>query len=225
MNSIRRNILLMLFMVTAFGMAIALHPNQRIADQRSRIDLESMIPKQFGDWKIDEKAVTLQIDPQRQAVLNHIYNQTLSRTYVNQKGESIMLSIAYGGDQSNSMQVHKPEVCYPAQGFNILKNTTGSLVSGFGGIPVRRLVAQRGLRIEPITYWIRIGDVAEINSVRLKLERLRYRLTGYVPDGLIFRVSNISPDDTIAFQLQEEFIRSLLSNLDKNARISLIGGT
>jgi EpsI family protein len=208
--------------VAAVG-GVALKPTKHIADQGPKIDLETMIPPQFADWKVDENVVPLLVDPQSLEVLNRIYNQTLARTYINQKGERIMLSIAYGGDQSDSMQVHKPEVCYPAQGFEILKKTDGSLDSGFGDIPVRRLVAQQGMRIEPITYWIRIGDAVAVNSSRWKLEQLRYGLTGKVPDGLVFRVSSITPNETTAFQRQSEFVRDLLSYLDKNTRSSLIG--
>ena len=31
-----------------------------------------------------------------------------------------MLSIAYGKNQSDALQLHKPEICYPAQGFTLL---------------------------------------------------------------------------------------------------------
>ena len=34
------------------------------------------------------------------ALISKIYNQTLTRTYVNLRNERIMLSIAYGGDRA-----------------------------------------------------------------------------------------------------------------------------
>src|SRR4030065_72730 len=80
------------------------------ADAGPKIDLEVLIPKTFGDWKIDETIAPLIANPEQEAMINKIYNQTLTRTYVNPKGERIMLSIAYGGDQSDSMAVHKPEI-------------------------------------------------------------------------------------------------------------------
>ena len=116
-------------MLAAAGLALALTPRLKLADQGPTISLEAMIPKQFGEWKLEGTIASLIVSPDVQALLDKIYNQTLSRTYINPKGERIMLSIAYGGDQSDTMAVHKPEVCYPAQGFQILKNPTISTFS------------------------------------------------------------------------------------------------
>ena len=63
----RRNIILGLAMLAAAGLAIAITPTSKIADQGPKIDLETMIPKQFGEWKMD--AATLSIGPNPQSVL------------------------------------------------------------------------------------------------------------------------------------------------------------
>ena len=210
-------------MLLAAGLSIAMMPTQRIADKGPTIDLETMIPKGFGEWKVDPTVIPLLVSPDVQANLDKIYNQILSRTYINPQGEGVMLSIAYGGDQRDAMQVHKPEVCYPAQGFQMLRQADGTLDTGFGNITVRRLVAQQGARVEPITYWIRVGEAVAVSSTQRKLEQLKYGLTGKVPDGLLFRVSSITSNENMAFQLQSEFVKELLSVLDKNARSSLIG--
>jgi EpsI family protein len=212
-----------LCMLAAAGSSMALKPTARIADKAPSIDLETMIPKQFGDWTIDKAVMPLLANPETEALLSRIYNQTLSRTYTNARGERIMLSIAYGGDQSNAMQVHKPEVCYPAQGFEILKSSTATFSTGSGVIPVRRLVATQGQRIEPITYWTTIGDAVAVNSVKWKLNQLKYGLTGKIPDGLLFRVSSIQSDDTAAYKMQEDFARALLGALTPSGRQRLIG--
>jgi len=84
-----------LSMLAAAGLAIAITPTSKIADQGPKTDLETMIPRQFGEWKMDETIVPLLADPKQTALLNKIYNQTLSRTYINTAGQRIMLSIAY----------------------------------------------------------------------------------------------------------------------------------
>lgn len=213
---------LTLFAAAAGGMA--LKPTKDIADQGAKIDLESLIPQQFADWKVDKTIVPITVSPDVQAKLSRIYNQTLMRTYINQKGERIMLSIAYGGDQSDAMQVHKPEVCYPAQGFEILKLVTGMLDTGFGHIPVKRLLAIQGNRVEPIIYWLTVGDTVAINSLKWKLAQLKYGLTGKVPDGMIFRVSSLG-DEVAAYPVQEDFTRALLRALTPENRKLLIGST
>jgi EpsI family protein len=218
-----RHLVIGLFMFAAAGMALALKPTHKIADSEPKIDLKALIPRTFGDWKVDETIVPLLPDPQTQAKLNQIYNQTLSRTYVNRQGDRIMLSIAYGGDQSDAMAVHKPEVCYPAQGFQILRNVNDTLATGVGSIPVKRLVAAQGQRNEPITYWMTVGDKVAISGWKWKLDQMKYGLTGKIPDGLLFRISSIQTDDAKAYQLQDEFARELLKALSPDGRERIIG--
>ncbi|WP_018506428.1 exosortase-associated protein EpsI, B-type [Thiobacillus thioparus] len=219
-----RHLVIGLCMFAAAGMALALKPTVRIVDGEPKLDLETLIPKAFGDWKIDETIVPLISNPEQQALIKEIYNQTLTRTYVNSNGEHIMLSIAYGGDQSDNMDVHKPEVCYPAQGFQILKNPTiGSFATGEGSIPVKRLVATQGRRIEPITYWTTVGDTVAVNGLKWKLQQLKYGLTGKIPDGLLFRISSIQADDTKAYHIQDAFTRDLLKAMSPDGRQRIIG--
>lgn len=210
-------------MFAAAGMALALKPTTKIADAGPKIDLETLIPQTFGDWKIDETITPLIANPEQEALISKIYNQTLTRTYVNAKGERIMLSIAYGGDQTDSMQVHKPEVCYPAQGFQILKNATDTFSTGEGNIPIKRLVATQGQRIEPITYWRTVGDAVEVSGVSWKLQQLKYGLTGKIPDGLLFRISSIQADESKAYQTQDAFTRDLLKAMSPSGRERIIG--
>lgn len=212
-----------LAMLAAAGLSVAMTPTKRIADAASAANLEAMVPKTFGDWKLDELVVPLMISPDVQAKLDKIYNQTLSRTYVNGRGARVMLSIAYGGDQSDAMQVHKPEVCYPAQGFQILKEQAGQLSTQSGEIPVKRIVASKGERVEPITYWIRVGEKVALGAMERKLEQVRFALTGVIPDGLLFRVSSIGADEPASFALQEDFVRQLLPALSGEARLSIVG--
>jgi EpsI family protein len=212
-----------LTMLAAAGLAFALIPRDKVADQGPKINLETMIPKHFGRWNVDETVLPLIADPKQQALINKIYNQTLSRTYLNEKGDRVMLSIAYGGNQSDDMAVHKPEVCYPAQGFLLLKNVRGSLQTPEGSIPVKRLLASQGLRIEPITYWITLGDEVPDGGVKWKLAQLKYGLTGKIPDGLLFRVSSIQADDTAAYDLQNRFVNDLLGALPPQSRAKLAG--
>lgn len=220
-----KHLVIGIFMFAAAGMALALKPTHKVADGRPKVDLEVLIPQAFGDWKIDETIVPLIADPELQAKLDKIYNQTLTRTYINSKGERIMLSIAYGGDQSDSMAVHKPEVCYPAQGFQILKRPVVSNFSIDSGasIPVKRLVATQGARIEPITYWTTVGDKVAVNGWKWKLQQMTYGLTGKIPDGLLFRISSIQADEANAYQLQDEFTRELLHAMSPGGRQRIIG--
>ena len=222
-KSIIVSIFLSIFMVSSGALTKVLTPTQKIADQQEKIDLEIMIPIEFGDWRIDRSIIPLQVDAETQANLDKIYNQTLARTYVNSLGERIMLSVAYGGDQSDNLAVHKPEVCYYAQGFEIMKTVADELLTQYGKLPIKRLLAVKGYRNEPITYWITVGNKAVLPGIDEKLQQLKYGLTGNVPDGMLVRVSSISSDKDKAYQLQTIFIQDLLSSVNTGERIRLIG--
>jgi EpsI family protein len=134
-----------------------------------------------------------------------------------------MLSVAYGGDQSDNLAVHKPEVCYYVQGFEIFKIFADELITQYGKLPVKRLLAVKGNRNEPITYWVTVGNKAVLPGLDQKLQQLRYGLTGSVPDGMLVRVSSISTDNERAYQLQANFIQDLLIVIDGKDRVRLIG--
>lgn len=223
----RKSIIISIFMgilmVSSGAITKALTPTKKIADQQERIDLEIMIPTEFGDWRVDKSIIPLQVDAETQAMLDKIYNQTLSRTYVNSIGERIMLSVAYGGDQSDNLAVHKPEVCYYAQGFEIMKTYADELLTQYGKLPIKRLLAVKGYRNEPITYWVTVGNKAVLPGIDEKLQQLKYGLTGNVPDGMLVRVSSIDADNTKAYQLQTVFIQDLLFAVNVNERARLIG--
>jgi EpsI family protein len=212
-----------LAMATTSALTGALTPRLKLSDAQAQFSLEQMIPMRFGGWTVDASVVPLTPDPERQSVLEKIYDQTLSRTYVNRAGERVMLSIAYGGDQSRALQVHLPEVCYAAQGFDLVKVDEGTLATRFGQLPVKRLVARQSSRNEPITYWITVGDKAIKSSFERKIQRLAYGLSGKIPDGMLVRVSTIQADEQRAYRLQDQFVGRMLDALDAGDRVRLLG--
>src|SRR5450759_1808926 len=199
-----------LLMVSSGALTMVMTPSVEIAKQQNQINLEAMIPGEFNGWQIDLSVVTPMVNPDVQGLLNKIYNQTLSRTYINNQGDRVMLSIAYGRDQRTDLQVHRPEVCYLANGFDIGKMTKTIVDTTIGRIPVMHLVAKQGARNEPITYWIRVGDSLTRGWFEQKAAALSYGLTGKVPDGLLFRVSTISNDEQDSYRVQQTFVTTLL---------------
>lgn len=223
MNLPVRNIILLVLMLASAGLAVAIRPTQKIADHGPKVVLETMIPHAFGEWQEEKQSGTQIVDPQTKEMLDKIYSQTLSRTYVNGSGYRVMLSIAYGNDQSDSMQVHKPEVCYPAQGFTLQNKELGTLDIGNGQIPVTRILTTLGQRREPVTYWITVGNRVTQTGLQKKIIEMSYGLNGQIPDGMLFRVSSIDIESNSAFKLQGDFVKSLLSSVDSNIRDRLTG--
>lgn len=206
----------------AAGMSMVLRPTHRVADDGQKIDLETMIPKKFGEWSVELQVGQI-INPQTSELINRIYTQTLSRTYINEAGDVIMLTIAYGADESDANQLHYPEVCYPAQGFQVLSNEEGVVKTDFGDIRVRRLLTVKGNRSEPLTYWTTVGNKVVRGSRETKLEKLRYGFHGQIPDGLLFRVSSITNNTESGYFIQQGFVGQLLAAMTENDRLKFSG--
>lgn len=196
----------------------AVTPTVRLADTRPQIVLSTVIPTKFGDWQEDASQVAAVVNPTTVAELNKIYAETLSRTYVNGQGERIMLSIAYGTDQRDNLSVHFPEGCYGGQGFAVGQTNQVSLPTMAGAIPVSRTVATLNNRIEPITYWVVVGDKAVPNSWEVKKVKLAYAVRGLIPDATLMRVSNINSDTEQGYRLQQAFVDQLLQAMPADLR-------
>jgi len=197
-------------------------PGTKDADLGPAISLEAMIPKQFGDWREEPQRIVQVISPPVQKMLDKDYSQVLTRTYVNAEGYRAMLSLVYGSDQQRFLKLHKPETCYTGAGFALHRTEASQLATPFGEIPVRRLFTSKGSREEPVTYWLRVGDKA-VTVWQSRLVELSYTLTGRIPDGLLFRISSIDPDQARANQLQDQFINQLLQTVSPAERKHLSG--
>lgn len=211
-------------MVVSVFVTAAITPTTRLSEILGPVDLEGAVPKSFGKWQLDPHQFTAMVNPQQEALLGKLYSQTLSRTYVDDRGRRVMLSIAYGEDQRDSMQVHKPEICYPAQGFMILKKSSEGIPIAGSDLQVTRLetvLAER--RYEPVTYWTVLASEVSVGGTAKKLEEMKYGLRGVIPDGLIFRVSTIGRDTEAGFKTQDEFLRELLSSMAPEARKRIAG--
>jgi EpsI family protein len=218
-----RAVLVVCAIVATAAMAHLTKPTVFMADTLGKPNLETVFPKQFGTWRIDTSMPMILPSPDTQALLNSIYNQTLTRTYVNDEGSRIMLSVAYGGDQSDGTRAHLPEVCYPAQGFQITSNFTSHLNLAGRDVATRQLMATQGLRNEPITYWLVVGDRVTVSRTDQKLAQFRLGLKGLIPDGMLVRVSSIDPDMAHGYQVQKGFLTDMAATFAEPAKDRVFG--
>lgn len=226
MSMQRTSLLLVALMITSAVSAKVLTPTIKLAEQNGKPNLEELVPQSFGTWRLDPNQPVSVVNPVQEAHIKRIYDQTLSRTYFRPDGYRIMLSISYGADQRSgvALSVHYPEVCYPAQGFEVLTNAPGSISTEHTIIPVRRLETTQGnKRREPVTYWITLGNELTIGGLDRRLIELRYGLKREIPDGLLFRVSSIDTESSHAFDAQEEFIKELIQAIPAESRLRLAG--
>ena len=221
----RRAAIAAVLMAGAAAAGQAMVPTKRLAALRGPFKLEDLVPGNFANWRVDDRTTGGIVDPQTAAMLDKLYSQMLNRVYFDDAGRRIMLSIAYGADQADDdVQLHYPEVCYPAQGFRVKSNHLDQVVATAGTVRVRRLETQYGdSRFEPVTYWTIVGDQQSLSGWDRKVSEIRHGLRGEIVDGLLFRVSSIDRDSAAGFRAQDDFIRALVSALKPAARRQLVG--
>lgn len=221
----RRAVIATLLMAVAAAGGQAMVPTKRMALLRGPFKLDDIVPSTFSGWKVDTQSVKGIVNPQTEALLNTLYSQLLDRVYVDGEGHRIMLSIAYGADQADDdVQLHYPEVCYPAQGFRVKSNKVEEVALPQGVIHVRRLETQfSDSRFEPVTYWTIIGDQQSLGGWDRKLSEIRHGLKGEIVDGLLFRVSSIDRNSQQAFAVQEAFIKDIVAAMTPQGRRQLAG--
>lgn len=212
-----------MLMVLSGVLTVLVTPSTMSNGQQKSLDLETIIPVEFDGWKMDLSAASLMVSPDVKGAIKNIYNQELKRTYINKQGERVMLAIAYGRDQSTDLHVHRPEICYATSGFDVGKMTKTFVDTTIGQIPVMHLVAKQGIRNEPITYWIRVGDSLTRGWFEQKWAAFGYGLSGKVPDGLLFRLSTISNDEQSSYRIQQSFLTALLQAVRSEDRYWLVG--
>ncbi|MBI3350326.1 MAG: EpsI family protein [Burkholderiales bacterium] len=199
-----------LVLASASGAAHVAKPTVHLADQQAKVELESIFPASFGGWRVDSQQPVGIISPDVAELLSKLYAQTLTRTYVGPGGERMMLSVAYGGDQSDATRAHRPDVCYPAQGFSIVASADANVDTGSGKfLNVRHMYATLGSRHEPVTFWFVVGDQVAVSGTQQKLAQLQYGMRGLIPDGMLVRVSSIDADPDAGYRAQAGFIADL----------------
>lgn len=225
-NKFRRSsIIACALMLIASLLAWGLAPRNPMAALNKNLKLENAIPATFADWRLDDAGLQSVVNPQQKELLDVLYSQTLTRTYINSQGQRIMLSIAYGEMQSGEVELHRPEVCYVAQGFSLetVGQSSIKLPDREDPVQIQRLIAHASSRREPISYWMRVGDYVVASGNDQRFARVTHGFKGWIPDGILFRVSSITDDNDSAYRLQERFVLDLLTTVDTKTRGFLIG--
>jgi exosortase B len=208
-----------LLLLLALPAAQALRPVHRSADGKGAIVLAQQVPPEFGGWREDRSVLPLLPDPGLQATLDATYSQVLARTYIDDQRRRVMLSIAYGNDQSaDATAVHRPEFCYRGQGFDVQVLGRSRLQLPDQSVTLQRLVGRLDRRVEAISYWVTLDETATLPGLDRKLQQLRHGLHGVIADGMLVRVSTLGAADDAAFALQARFLVDLYQALPARLR-------
>lgn len=195
---------------------VALVATPKLKAAAAPVDIEALTPTVIGDWRlISSPAIQVGVTTS-DTDINQPYDQTVMRTYVNGNGRALHVALAWGRHQRQEVKIHRPELCYPAQGLAVksLQDVDFPLQTP-DGRPVigKRMVAYSNTgQAELVSYWIRIGSSYSSNPWQTRWHILQQGLKGEIADGILVRVSQrIAKDQDFAsaFAQQEQFIAAL----------------
>lgn len=208
--------------LAALGTAEALMPRKRLMLLKTGT-IAGALPVKFGDWSSEESNGL--VNPATAGKLTRaLYSQLVQRIYSNVEiGADVMLLAAYGDTQSDLLQVHRPESCYPAVGFTLTMSRPAILDLGNGAkLPIRRVVATMQDRVENIIYWTRIGEALPQSGPEQRSQRISNSINGFIPDGILMRNSLIGETEA-SFAILDRFIPEMLRAIPSKQRMAFVG--
>jgi EpsI family protein len=220
----RRDLILATLGLGAVGAAEALRPRRRVKLLKPGASINDTIPVDFDTWQAQRSEL---VNPEQAGRLaRSLYSETIMRTYYDGKsGSEVMMLAAYGDTQSDLLQLHRPESCYPAVGFAIRSSVPVMMpLPGGGELPGREVVATLQDRVENIFYWARMGDALPQTGGEQRDARLENALHGFVADGILMRCSVLG-DSAPAFAVLRDFVPRMLHAVPPAGRPALIGTT
>lgn len=221
MLKVRYKIILLVCMCAAFLLSKQLTPEIDLTKRLPADTFISQIPETFEGW-VRVPSHTIAIDLYQKAdgerTTDNPYDDTFIQSYRNANGHVIELAIAYGALQRQEVKIHRPDLCYYAQGYEV----ESLLPQQFALPTVSQTIAGQQMRVNSgdqqqlVSYWMRIGDLFSQSAWQTRLFLIKQGLQGKVPDGVLVRVSSIieagsSTDHKTLARQQQAFLSDLLN--------------
>jgi len=219
----RRDVLMAGACAVGLGAAAKLKPRRSVT-LLGDAQLADLVPAQFGDWRSRDAGDPFAING-ADSLTSRLYSQLVVRVYTNDRVGQVMLLLAYGAKQTDDLQLHRPEVCYPAFGYNIVENKPYDAVvpNLTAAIPARRLLATQEGRDESVLYWSRIGEFLPRDGGEQREARFKNALQGVIPDGLLARFSATATDPVRPWRVIDMFLPELMASLSPLGIKALVG--
>jgi EpsI family protein len=216
-------------LVAASCAATGLTPRAEVARDRP---LTERIPERFGDWTAEPQSVDpvvlvpgAALEPAASQASS--YDDVLMRTYRRSDGARVMAAFAYGRRQTQELKIHRPELCYYAQGFDVTSLGPRDVrLDRDRSVESLALLTRNRARIEVVTYWIRVGERVARGPWDIRWTIFDAGVHGRVPDGLLVRASSLAESTQTAeheLELQHEFLADLYRGAPDATRAFLTG--
>ena len=206
----RRQVLTGLLMASAAAVAAVRKPNVRL-NYLVNYNLDDVVPKRIVRWDFVTNS-GLVIPPSDQLQLA-LYSQLLTRVY-SDGNTAIQLLIAYSASETGFLQVHRPEFCYTAAGYQLSDFALHKVqLQGTRQLTANTLTATRDSSTEKLLYWVRVGDHIPHSWAGQKLTFAEDNLHRLIPDAALIRISTVGLDDAQALTAIDEFTRQMIASV------------
>ena len=129
------------------------------------------VPHHIGAWTGEDGEISEEVKKGIEA------DSTLSRLYTRPGSDYYMGALVVYRRYGRRGFVHRPEMCYPAAGWEILSKGTTTVPYAGRETQAVVIVAEREYEKEVVVYWFASGDRLESNYVRQQLRMALDRLT------------------------------------------------
>lgn len=192
-----------------------------IEDALGKRKLEDIIPKKIGEWEF--ATVSGLVTAPEDQLSQLLYSQLFTRVYVAPGKPSIMMLVAQSASQTGVLQVHRPEVCYPAGGYKLSPVVEFDLPLTRGRLRTNQLTASADGSSEHIVYWTRIGQHMPISWAEQRIAVAGDNMRGIIPDAVLARISIQQPSRDEAMTQISSFTRSMIDALsDRDRRVLMV---
>ena len=216
----RRKFALGLAFASVAGIAAARQPTKNV-DYLGKNKLDKILPEKLGKWTFVSSS-GLVVPPEDQ-LSQALYSQLLTRVYTTESGAPIMLLVAQSASQTGILQIHRPEFCYTAGGYDLSPSTPHAVNLGRSTLPALSISASILGKTEQIVYWTRIGEHLPLSWRQQRMAVAMDNLRGIIPDAVMVRVSTYGNDKAAALADVDDFIRAMIGSVAPQVRRVFIG--
>lgn len=202
----RRKFGLGLAFASVAGVAAARLPNKKL-DYLGNQKLENVIPEKIERWNYVSSS-GLVVPPEDQ-MIRALYSQLLTRVYSDNKGPPIMLLVAQSATQTGILQIHRPEICYTAGGYQLSAIEPHVVQLPDERLETLSMSATSNSRTEQLVYWTRIGDDLPTSWREQRMVVAMDNLRRIIPDAIMVRVSTFGNDKARSLAIVDEFIGAM----------------
>ncbi|MBQ1783105.1 MAG: EpsI family protein [Gammaproteobacteria bacterium] len=227
------SVLRLIVIIALFALAVLVAESLTVkpTPQDDQLVLDQALPDRIGEWThVKSTFMPVQLIGDIDTNIDQPYDQIVMRSYQNGDGQQVMLALAWGRHQRQEVKIHRPELCYVAQGYQLLGKTPQPLaVDGHDELATiigKRMLVSSPMGGEAVSYWVRIGSIFSESAVDTRWHIFSQGLKGRAVDGILVRASipvQQYQNNDADFQLAEEFLTDLVAASSPQLRQMLLG--